>query len=72
MKISVKVKLRSKEEKIEKIDDDNFVVWVKELPIENKANEAIIRVLADYFNISRANISIISGFKSRQKTIEIE
>lgn len=72
MKISVKVKLYSKEEKIEKIDDYNFVVWTKELPIEGRANEAIIRVLADYFGLPKANISIISGFKSRQKTIEIE
>jgi uncharacterized protein YggU (UPF0235/DUF167 family) len=71
MKISVKVKLHAKEEKIEKIDDDNFVVWTKELPIESRANEAIIRVLADYFNVPKANISIISGFKSRRKTIEI-
>jgi uncharacterized protein len=72
MKISVKVKTRSREEKVEKIDDYNFVIRVKELPVENKANEAIIGILADYFNLPKSNISIISGFKSRQKTIEIK
>jgi uncharacterized protein (TIGR00251 family) len=71
MKINIKVKLRSKEEKIEKIDEDNFTVWTKELPIENRANEAIIRILADYFNVPKASISIVSGFKSKQKTVEI-
>jgi uncharacterized protein (TIGR00251 family) len=71
MKINVKVKLRSKEEKIEKIDDDNFVVWIKELPVENRANEAIIGILSGYFNIPKANISIVSGRKSKHKTIEI-
>jgi uncharacterized protein (TIGR00251 family) len=71
MKISVKVKLHSKEEKIEKIDDDNFMVWTKELPIENRANEAIIKILADYFNVSASSVEIISGFKSKHKKIEI-
>lgn len=71
MKINVKVKLHSKEEKVEKIDDNNFVVWIKELPIENRANKAIIMVLADYFNVLKANISIVSGRKSKHKIIEI-
>ncbi len=72
MKINVKVKLRSKEEKIEKIDDGNFTVWTKELPVEGRANEAIIKILADYFNVSASSIEIISGLKSKHKKVEIK
>jgi len=71
MRINVGVKPNSKEEKIEKIDDANFSIWVKELPIEDRANKAVLRVLADYFGIAQINIRIISGYTSRNKIIEI-
>ena len=72
MKIFVKAKSRAKENKIEKIDESNFIVSVKEAPVEGRANRAVIRVLADYFNIAQSNIRIISGHNSKQKVIEID
>jgi uncharacterized protein YggU (UPF0235/DUF167 family) len=42
MKIFVKTKPKSKENKVEKIDDQHFTVSVKEPPMDNKANLAII------------------------------
>ena len=72
MKINVKVKLRSKEEKIDKIDDYSFVVWTKESPVEGRANKAIIGILAEYFNIAPSNVRIVSGYNSKHKIIEIE
>ncbi|MFN7181773.1 MAG: DUF167 domain-containing protein, partial [Planctomycetota bacterium] len=42
MKISVRVKCCSREYKIEKIDDKNYIVAVKEPPAEGKANRAVI------------------------------
>jgi len=71
MRISVKAKPNSREEKIEKLDDSSFVVSVKEPPVQGQANEAIIRALADYFNVSRSQVRIISGWISRQKILEI-
>ncbi len=71
MKIFVKVKPAAKEEKVEKIDDVNFRVSVKEPPVEGRANRAVVRVLADYFGVTQANIRIASGFTSRSKTVEI-
>jgi len=71
MKIFVKVKPKAKEEKVEKIDDINFKVFVKQLPEKGRANRAVIKALADYFNTSQSNIQIISGSNSRLKIIEI-
>ena len=55
MKILVKAKPYSREEKVEKIPQDGFdfldnkmdtyKVWIKEIPEDGKANEAIIKVL---------------------------
>ncbi|MBU4224019.1 DUF167 domain-containing protein [Patescibacteria group bacterium] len=71
MKIFVKVKPGAKEEKIEKIGESDFEVWVKEPPIRGMANQAVIRVLADYFNTPVSGVKIISGHTSRHKTIQI-
>lgn len=74
MKISVQAKPNSKEEKVEKIkigDQEIYRVSVKEPPIQGRANIAIMKLLADYFNVPQSNIKIISGYASRQKIIEI-
>jgi len=71
MKIFVKAKPNSREEKIEKIDETNYIVSVKEPPIKGKANEAIRNALAVYFKTGSSCVKIISGFSSRSKIIEI-
>ena len=71
MKINVKAKPGAKEEKIEKIDENNFLVSVKERPEKGKANEAIRNVLAVYFKVASSRIKIVSGYSSRNKIIEI-
>jgi hypothetical protein len=70
MKIKIKAKPNSKEEKIEKISELEYIVSVKEPPVKGLANKAIIEALADYFNIPKYQIRIISGFTSRDKIIE--
>jgi uncharacterized protein (TIGR00251 family) len=72
MKIFVKTKPKSKKEYIKKIDQNHFIVAVKEIPEKGKANEAIVSAVADYFKKSTSSIKIISGKKSKLKTIEIK
>jgi hypothetical protein len=71
MKIFIKAKPKAKENKIEKIDDFHFTVSVTEIPQKGKANQAIIKVLADYFKVPSQSVKIVSGFALRQKIIEI-
>ncbi|CUS78157.1 hypothetical protein JGI7_02012 [Candidatus Kryptonium thompsonii] len=71
MRIFVKVKPNAKVEKVEKIDEVHFVVSVKAPPVEGKANEALIKLLSDYFNIPKGNIKIVSGLSSKSKIVEI-
>lgn len=72
MRINVKARPGAREEKVEKIDEQNFVVSVKELPEKGKANQAIRNALAVYFKTASARVKIISGYSSRNKVIEIE
>ncbi|OGH10505.1 MAG: hypothetical protein A2857_04375 [Candidatus Levybacteria bacterium RIFCSPHIGHO2_01_FULL_36_15] len=71
MKITVKVKTKSKVQDVKKIDENNYRVCVKEAPVDGKANKALIKIIAKYFKISSSRIIIISGETSRQKIIEI-
>ena len=42
-----------------------FIVSVKEPPVKGLANKAIIKVLAEHFDISQVRIKIVSGWTSR-------
>lgn len=81
MKILVKAKPFSREEKVEKIPQvgfdfldnkmDSYKVWIKEIPEDGRANEAVIKALAKYFDTSKSNIELISGGKSHDKIFNI-
>jgi uncharacterized protein (TIGR00251 family) len=70
MKIQVKVKPNSKTEETSQ-EGDSFIVKVKEPPKEGKANQAVIKLLAEHFSVSKSQVRILSGFKSRNKVIEV-
>ncbi len=71
MKISVKVKTKAKKEGVEKLVSGEFIVSVKEAPEKGKANERVIKLLAEHFKTAKSNIEIISGRTSSRKTIII-
>ena len=70
MKIQVKVKPNSKTEELSR-EGDNFIVKVKEPPKEGKANQAVIKLLAEHFCVPQSQVRILSGFRSRNKVIEV-
>jgi uncharacterized protein (TIGR00251 family) len=70
MKIQVKVKPNSKTEELGR-EGDSFILKVKEPAREGKANQAVIKLLAEHFSIPKSRVRIISGFKSRNKVIEV-
>ncbi len=71
MKISVKVKPKKKKETVERVDDTNFIAYVKAPPVEGKANDALVRLLSDYFDVPKSKVQIIKGTSGRYKVVEI-
>ncbi|MBL7084558.1 MAG: DUF167 domain-containing protein [Candidatus Omnitrophica bacterium] len=67
MNISVKVKPQAKEDKVKRIGLDNYVVWVKAKAVEGKANQAVIKVLSEYFDIAKSKLVLIKGKRTRDK-----
>ena len=70
MKIQVKVKPNSKTEELSR-EGDSFIIKVKAPPKEGKANQAVIKLLAEHFGVSQSQVRIVSGFSTRNKVIEV-
>jgi len=68
MRILIKVHSNTSQEKIEKLSNKDFNVWIKEKPIDGKANFVLERLLRKYFN---AECKIVSGFSSKKKIVEV-
>ena len=72
MRVTVKVKPRSGKNEVKRAEDGTLTIFVTDPPIEGKANEKIIELLSDHLKKPKRCISIIAGFKSKIKIIEIE
>jgi uncharacterized protein len=72
MQKKVKVKPNSKQQKIEEQTDGSLIVHLKSLPIDGKANEELVKILAEKFDVPKSHIKIKSGLSSRLKLIEID
>lgn len=69
MKIKIKVHANSSREKIVKLENENYEVWLKTKALENKANLELVKILKKYF---KKEIKIIRGLKSKNKVVEID
>jgi uncharacterized protein (TIGR00251 family) len=70
MKIGIKVIPRSAREEIVKTDE-GYLVRVKAQPKQGKANEAVIKLVAEHFGVGRSQVRITSGLSGRNKIVEI-
>lgn len=81
MKIFVKAKPNSKENKVippplqlwdsGQRKDEYYIVSVKDPPKQGKANLAVIKILAEHFNVTQSNVTLVSGASSKIKVFEI-
>ncbi|MCM8822652.1 MAG: DUF167 domain-containing protein [Candidatus Omnitrophica bacterium] len=71
MRFIIKVKPYSREEKVVENQDRSLIVYVNEKPVEGKANSALIKLIAEYFDVPKSAVKIVSGHKSRNKIVEI-
>ena len=71
IKITIIAHPNSKKPRIEKDLMGILHVYVNKPPLENKANEAVIKDLAKYLEIKKNQLILISGEKSKTKTFEI-
>ena len=69
--LDVAVKPRSSREGVGPIQGDRLCVAVNAPPVDGKANEAVVRVLAQTFKVARSAVAIVRGETGRKKTVRI-
>ncbi len=67
----VKVKPNSQQQSIEVEADGSLKVCLKSPPVDGKANQELIKLLAKKFNVKKSEITIKSGLSAKNKLIEI-
>ena len=48
-----------------------LLVYVREPAVDGKANAAVIKLLADYYNVPKSSVSITRGHTSRTKIVHV-
>ncbi len=69
--LKVKVKPNSQQQSIEAKANGSLKVCLKSPPVDGKANQELIKLLAKKFNVKKSEITIKSGLSSKNKLIEI-
>lgn len=84
MRIIVKAKAGAKKEMVERVTSPDislfghqaemeiYKVSVKEPPVDGRANNAIVRVLAQHFGVAPSMVRIVSGQSAKRKIFEID
>ena len=70
--LQVRVKPRAKTTEIVQSADGTWVAKLKSPPVDGKANDELVALIAAHFGCRRANITIRSGASGRLKLIRID
>jgi uncharacterized protein len=71
MRLQVNVKTGQKVDAIQH-SDGQVTVLVKDLPIEGRANNKVVKILAKEFKVAKNKVKIVTGQRSNYKTVSID
>ena len=72
VRFSVRVQSRASADEIVGAHGDALKVRISAPPVDNAANEALVRFIAATFGIPARSVTIVSGSSSRTKTVELQ
>lgn len=70
--IQVRVKPNSRADLLEQNEDGSWLARIKSPPVDGKANEALIALVAKHFGCGKSAVSIKSGDSGRMKWVRID
>ena len=71
MKVTIQVKPNARKEAVETLPSGELKVSVNAPPQEGRANEAVIRLLAEHYGVPKSKVTIKLGASGRRKVVEI-
>ena len=72
MRVVVRVKPGSPKGPLVESDEEGLVVFVREKAIDGAANDGVIKLLADHFEVPKSRVRVVRGHTARIKQIEID
>ncbi len=69
--IQVKVKPNARSSGLEELSDGSWLARIVAPPVDGKANEELVRLVAERFNVRKAQVSIKRGVSGRLKVVQI-
>ena len=70
--IQVRVKPNARASLLEQKEDGTWMAQIKSPPVDGKANEELIALVAQHFGCRKSDVRIKSGGSGRLKLIQIE
>ncbi|MEQ1842561.1 MAG: DUF167 domain-containing protein [Verrucomicrobiales bacterium] len=61
----------SRESTLTEQSEGSYVARLKSPPVDGKANEELIRLIANHFGVARAEVVIKTGLSARLKRVQI-
>jgi uncharacterized protein (TIGR00251 family) len=72
VQLRVKVKPNARVSSLEQVPDGTWVAKLKAPPVDGKANEELVTLVAVHFGCRKAAVAIKAGAGGRMKLIKIE
>ena len=70
--IRVKVKPNARASQLEQLADGTWLALIKAPPVDGKANEELVGLVARHFGLRKAQVTIRSGASGRLKLLQVE
>jgi uncharacterized protein (TIGR00251 family) len=70
--LQIKVKPNARSSVLAEQENGSWLAQLKAPPVDGKANEELIRLVAEHFGLRKAQVSIKSGASSRLKRVVIQ
>jgi uncharacterized protein (TIGR00251 family) len=71
-KLQVKVKPNTSVSSLARQADGSWLARLKSPPVDGKANQELIALIAEHFSLRKAQVRIKSGTGGRSKLVEID
>jgi uncharacterized protein (TIGR00251 family) len=70
--LQLKVKPGSRVEELTQLADGTWLARVRAPPVDGKANEAVVALVAGHFKVRKAQVTIKSGASGRLKLVQVD
>jgi uncharacterized protein (TIGR00251 family) len=71
MLVPIRVIPRSSADRVDGERDGRLVVRTTAPPVDDRANGAVLKLIADHFGVRARSVTLVSGHRSRDKVVRI-